>query len=353
MKTALIGTLLRGGQKALATEKGKQWTRLGISLLVFPLFVWALSKAAPAALAPDFIDLQLKIFLLFAATAALLITFPKLRPLLANAGSKIADQDRALETFQRLYLRVAAILLLLLFLAWLHPGPSLRPFLGVFAAFCVFVAVYDALRWYKAVSEHTLGKAALGLGFAAASTIAYALARQEIASVTHVVPLNFQHTTILMAILTIPFLLVVAGGALYAISMFASLLIVPISLLVRNMGPGMTHWLFAGVLKEGSIKYPLVTRVFQCLFYAVLGTTLYNLGKPAMSSYEAALQKLAPSAVFIFDMYEGRECPLSRGEKLAALGDAKFLIGRRDASGEIEFVGPVKCDDLAVRSSAP
>jgi len=235
----------------------------------------------------------------------------------------------------------------------LSPDPSLAPLVGAFGAFCIFVALYDALRWYKTISEHALGKAALGVGFAAASTLAYALARQEIAGVAHVVPTNFQHTTILVSIMTIPFLVVVAGGALFGACMLVYSVAVPLQMFAHNIAPGLTRWLFAGTLKNGSMKFPVLTRFFQIFFYATLGAAVYNLGKPLMTRYETTLQKFAPAAVFSLDMYEGRECPLNQGEKLAALGDAKFLVGRRDKAGNIEFIGPIKCDELPTRAPIP
>ena len=77
------------------------------------------------------------------------------------------------------------------------------------------------------------------------------------------------------------------------------------------MTSSVTHdWLFAGTLKEKTMPFPLVTRLFQSFFYAVLGTMVSQLGKPLMQRYEAELQKFAPAAIFNLDMYEGRECPL-------------------------------------------
>lgn len=351
MKTTLLATLLRARQRALASDKTKQWGRLGFLALFLPLFAWVVSKMAPETISPDVLGLQLRIFLLLIGIAALLVAFPTLRPKLDAVRCKLEGFEQTLETSQRLYLRVVQVFLLLMLLYWLNPGSMLAPLFGVFAIFCAFVAGYDGLRWYKSISEHVLGKAAIGLVFAAASTFAYAMARQEIAVATHVIPTNFQHTSILMAIMTIPLLVVIAGSVLFGVSI-ALTAIAPVLLLFQDM-PKLKRWLFADTLKENPMKYLFVTRVFQIVFYATLGALLYNLGKPAMIRYEKVLLKIAPSAVFNLDMYYGRECPLQPEEKLAALGDSKFLIGRPNKQGEIEFLGPVKCEDLPIRTNTP
>lgn len=353
MKTSPLSKLIRAGQNALATEKGRQRGRLCCFLLLMSLLLWVLSKSAPTLVAPDFVRLNLKIFALGGAATALLIAFPRLGAALRDFKNKLVQQAETLATPQRLYLRVVQLALVLLFLAWLNPGPTLAVLGAALGVFCLFVALYDASRLYKAVAESTIGKAVLAVGLAAASALAYALARQEIAAVTHVVPTNFQHTTILVSILTIPFLVVFAGGALFAVCVLASGIVIPMQLLARDMRPGILNWLFAGALKENPMRFPLVTRLFQFFFYAVLGTMVSQLGKPLMQKYEAELQRFAPAAIYSLDMYEGRECPLAPGEKLAALGDSKFLVGRRDLAGKIEFVGPIKCDDLPIRAPIP
>ena len=68
-----------------------------------------------------------------------------------------------------------------------------------------------------------------------------------------------------------------------------------------------------------------------------------------MFRYELELQKLLPSAIYYLDMYRGQECKLQPGEKLAPLGDSKFLIGKLTADKRIEFLSPVKCDELPAR----
>lgn len=353
MKTSLVGTILRAWQKALASEKGKQLARLCVGLLLFSFLSWVLSKTAPSAIEPGYLIWQLKIIFAAAIMAALFITFPRLRSVLHEFWARMAQQSAKLETSQRLYLRVVQITLGLLLLSWINPGPALAPLVLMLGAFCTFVVFYDAQRLYTFLSQNTFGKGALAVGFAAASTLAYALARQEIAVVTHVVPTNFQHTTILVSIMTIPFLAVLAGSSLFAICMAIYTLYMPLQMFAHKSAPGLVDWLFAGTLKRSSMKFPLVTRLVQFLFYAVFGVLVAHFGRPAMAKYEAVLQQIARPAIYHYDMYEGRECLLLEGEKLAALGDSKFLIGRRDMAGNIDFTGPIKCDELPTRPAIP
>lgn len=353
MKTSLVGTILRTGQKALASEKGRQWAWLTIGLLLSSFLSWVLSKTAPSAIEPGYLALQLKMLFAAAIMAALFIAFPRLRSVLHDFWARMAQQSASLETSQRLYLRVAQLTLGLLFLFWINPGPALAPLIVLLGAFCTFVALYDAQRLYTFLAQNTWGKGALAVGLAAASALAYAVARQEIAAVTHVVPTNFQHTTILVSIMTIPFLAVLAGSSLFAISMAVYSVFIPLQMLAHKSAPGLLDWLFAGTLKKRTMKFPLVTRLVQFFFYAVFGVLVAHFGRPVMAKYEAVIQQIARPAIYHYDMYEGRECPLVEGEKLAALGDSKFLVGRRDMAGNIEFTGPIKCDELPTRPAIP
>ena len=68
-----------------------------------------------------------------------------------------------------------------------------------------------------------------------------------------------------------------------------------------------------------------------------------------MPDYESSVKAYLPAAIYHLDMYHGKECKLTSDEKLAPLGDSKFLIGIRNVKGQIEMLAPVKCDELPVR----
>jgi hypothetical protein len=97
-----------------------------------------------------------------------------------------------------------------------------------------FIALHDVLRWYRALSENPFGKAAIAIGFAIASNLAYALANQLVSQVVHVTPTNFLRTTLFIAVLMMPVLMTLAGGVAFAIGSAASSLIILLS-----MGPGL------------------------------------------------------------------------------------------------------------------
>lgn len=335
--------------KAVSTDKGKQWARFGLGLLIFPVSVLFLSLLTPASWRQAFIAFQIKLFLFAAMITASYIAFPRMRQFLHFGLERFRTFDQCLNTSQRLYRSVLLLGVSILVLAQVGPGPWMPPLVWAFFAFCVFVALFDALRWYQSMSEHALGKAVIGLGFASASTFAYAIARQEIAEVTHVTPSNFIHTTLLMAIFTIPVLIVLAGGVVYLTCMIASMVVVPFSLLARDAPSGLKAWLFAGLIKDNPTKHPIATKIFQFFFYGTLGLCVLRMGGTIMLRYELELQKRLPSSVYYLDMYQGQECKLQPGEKLAPLGDSKFLIGKSIDNGHIEFQPPVKCEDLPSR----
>lgn len=250
-----------------------------------------------------------------------------------------------LSTEQKLYsniciITVASKVFLLLGGSQFAPGCVF-----IVGAFCTYVALRDVLRWYKLLSENLLGKAVIGLAFAAATNFAYSLAGQVVAQTVHVTPTNFTHAILFITILMIPILMVFAGSVVFVVGIFMSSLVMLPSM-VRNTDPRLTRWLFAGTLPESNIKFKLITRFFQLTFYSIIGSIIYQSGKSNMEWYEGKIMHLAPKLVYHFDMYPGTECKLPSGGKLAPLGDAKFLLAHETPSGDIAFTPPVKCDDL-------
>ncbi|KAB8064560.1 hypothetical protein [Janthinobacterium violaceinigrum] len=329
-----------------STPKGKQWRHIASYLIVFLILIIPVSFSIPPQWRTSFIFFQTRIFLFFTAIAACGIIFPRTRQAALFCIRKIQDSDKILNQSQRLYRNVTLLGIGIFALSLIGGNNSATPLAWIFLSFCIIVALYDAYRWYRSMSEHAVGKAALGLGFAAASTLAYAIARQEIADIIHVTPINFTHTTLLMAILMIPTLLVLSGGLIYITCMVASLLVVPFLLLARNLPPEIKEWLFADIFKSNPIKYPLITKFFQFFFYGTLGLLIMRTGGIALPHYESTIQKLIPSTIYHLDMYHGQECKLQSGEKLAPLGDSKFLIGKPVVGVETEIFQIIKCDDI-------
>ncbi|MGF6508594.1 hypothetical protein [Paraburkholderia sp. 32] len=303
-----------------------------------------LALIAPSAVVPGTFPLLIKLFVLGLILRIAYIHFPQ-RAVLHRLGSKTAAVYRSLATFQKLYVNVGIVSVACFLLGWLG-GPSIfRATLVLMLVFWGTVAVYDVLRWYRALSDQLLGKAAIGLAFVAASNLAYALAGQEIASVVHVVPTGFTHATLFIALAMIPVLLIFAGGFVSFACLLLSALVALPAALGRHI-PQLLHWLLAGTMPKLEFRHALVTRIFQVLFYGVLGTLLYTQGERGMPWYDREMSRAATWLVFNFDMFEAEECKIASGDRLMPLGDAKFLVAKKSAGGDITFGHPVKCDDL-------
>lgn len=256
------------------------------------------------------------------------------------AKSALAD----LTTEQKLYVRVCIlfIIMILLVVAGVrHWGGDFL--VGLSLLFMAYVAARDVLRWYRMLSESVLGKAAIALGFAAASSIAYGLAGQRIADVIHVTPTNFSHTNLLVAIMTIPLLITLAGAFFAAIGLFFSSVLMAL-VTFPDINKILT-WLLAGEWQPSKIRFARATLVFQSIFFALLGIALYAYGQQGMGWYAAAVERQIPALVYKLDMYHGRECALEPGSKLAPLGDGRFLIATKMPSGELHFPPPVTCGE--------
>jgi hypothetical protein len=287
------------------------------------------------------ITISIKVLICFGILRALYIVTPN-RNNLHERGRKIVDEYSSLTTEQKLYVNVCIVLLFLIFIVMLGGMPFMKGYIILFSIFCICVVLYDVHRLLKALSRNFYGKGLMAVAFAASSNLAYSLAGQAINEIVHVTPTNFVHTTLFIAILTIPVLLVLAGGGVYVIGLFTSVVI-----MLPPIPSSLKKWLFAGLFPETTMKYAVVTRIFQVVFYMTIGTTIFHLGQKAMKWYENKIAHMIPELVYQFDMYQGGECSLEPSYKLAPLGDAKFLLAEKSSSGEISFKAPVKCDELS------
>jgi hypothetical protein len=244
---------------------------------------------------------------------------------------------------QKLYLIVCALGILILIGEATGMIFMMREFLILALLFMGCVALRDFLKWYQVVSEHLLGKAILALGFAIASAFAYGLAGQKISYTIHVTPTNFVRTNLLIAIMMIPVIITVAGAFISALGIALSSLV-----LLPFMLPGINKISDLFFPKNSEVQRPrflLATRLFQLCFYAFIGASLWTFGHKAANWYDEFTAQKISSLVYEFDMYPGTECKLTDGAKIAPLGDAKFLVAKKQESGNIDFLPPIKCDD--------
>jgi hypothetical protein len=244
---------------------------------------------------------------------------------------------------QKLYLIVCALAILILIGYATGISFGTKEFIILSLVFAGCVALRDFLSWYQAISENLLGKAILALGFAIASAFAYGLAGQKISYTIHVTPTNFVRTNLLIAIMMIPVIITVAGAFVSALGIvMSSLFILPFML------PGISKIaaLFSPRTSQNQrVRFQFITRVFQVFFYTFVGASLWTFGHKAANWYDEFTTQKISSLVYEFDMYPGTECKLSDGSKIAPLGDAKFLVAKKQASGKIDFSPPIKCDD--------
>jgi len=278
------------------------------------------------------------VFLLLASLGGIVLVFstPQQR---SRVRSWASASFAVLTTEQKLYLNVV---FLFAFAAMMAQAVGVREFLFLVLAFIAYVAVWDCVRLYRLLSETLLGKAAIAIGFAVASTIAYGLASQQVARVVHVTPTGLTHTNLIVAILMIPLLITMWGALMAAAGTAMSSLVV-----LPTMFPQLDQvrkWMFAGTWPQSTLRFALVTRLFQTVFYTAIGFGLMDLGRHTSGPYEQLIERQIPRLVYEFDMYSGSECVLAPNAKLAPLGDARFLVAHKSADGKIVFDQPVKCD---------
>ncbi|BBF85507.1 hypothetical protein DLM_1891 [Aquitalea magnusonii] len=299
---------------------------------------------APEQWRSAFVWVTIKFMFLGATLRVLYLTSPH-QGKIDEFWTKLLETYKGLSTEQKLYVNACILMLGLALLLLAGGKPFLLAYIILLTFFFGYIALHDVFRWYKALSENLLGKAIIGIAFAAATNLAYSLAGQEVTQIVHVTPTNFVRTTLFIAILMIPVLMIFAGGIIFFIGIFMSSIVMLPSLLA-NFDPRLRSWLFAGTLAVSPLRFKFITRLFQIIFYSTIGYTIFASGQNGLAWYESKISYLAPRLIYYFDMYEGQECKLGPQYKLAPLGDAKFLLAQKLPSGIINFEPPVKCDDL-------
>jgi len=264
---------------------------------------------------------------------------------LIRGKERISEIYSTLSVHQKLYISTCIVTLTGMFLIFAGGMPFAAVYFSFMLAFYAYVATYDVLRWYKAVSENLVGKAAIGVVFAAASNFAYSLAGQQIADVVHVVPTNFPRTTLFIAIATIPFIMVFIAGMVALVAILMPIVFM-VPLFLEGSFQRVVEWLLAGTIRKSTARYVAVTFLFQIIFYGAIGGFVYSMGKRNIPWYAEKMSHATAWLIYNFDMYNGRECKLVGASKLAPLGDAKFLIAHQSPGGDFVFDSPVKCDDL-------
>lgn len=209
-----------------------------------------------------------------------------------------------------------------------------------------YIVAYDFARWHAAMAANRYGVAVIGLVFAAASSATFALAKQHVALALGDNPVNALHTTMFVAIMMIPVIIMWAAGILFLLGVMVMVaLLLPWPL--PRLSPAAKLFLFAGTLPNTQLRYAFLTRLCQAVLFAVVGATLGSAGSIMMPWYQRQIVRFAPTLVFELDMYPSKVCQLKPGYKALPLGDATFLIAQRDAAGTVVFepLG-VKCDTL-------
>ncbi|NMV41993.1 hypothetical protein [Ralstonia insidiosa] len=331
---------ITGDQKIELSNLIKTFWLVAFVLVVMVVFV-------PKQWRP-IIGVTVKVFSILIVFRILYI-FSPWRDNISRLWDKFSEVHATLAAEQKLYINVCLVASFYLLVLVLEGKPVAGTYAELLLLFSAYVVFYDILRWYRQLSEHLFGKALIALTFAAMSNLAYSFAGQVVAQVIHVVPTGFVRTTLFIAIMMIPVLMTLIGGVVFAGGIIMSSLIMIFSMF-GNFDPRIKRWLFAGTLPDSSLKFPIPTRIFQVIFYSIIGYMLFLAGKSSADWYEKEIFYLTPRLIYHFDMYRGLECnKLGEGYKLAVLGDSKYLLGKLSKSGDVSFDPPVKCDSLPAR----
>jgi hypothetical protein len=330
--------------KSIDAERRDQLSSLFKGGAVAIFLIAILAVIAPPQWRQSVMEVNVK-FLILGFVLKIFYIFFCDRAKLHEIARKIVEAYASLEIEQKLYANAVLVTLAGLLILFAGGGPFVKMYFIILLAFYGYVVIYDVLRWYKAISDQLVGKAVIGITFAAASNFAYSLAGQKVAEVAHVTPTNFTHTVLFIAISTIPVLMIFSGGVIFSVGILMSSAIM-LPFMFGNALHRVVEWLLAGTFKKSTLRFALITRLFQIFFYSTIGLAIFKWGERGMPWYDVEMSKATSWLIYNFDMYEGRECKVGADYKIAALGDAKFLIAKKSTSGVVSFEGPVKCDDL-------
>lgn len=231
---------------------------------------------------------------------------------------------------QRLYVNAIVALVIFFISSTIFGVQNSRSLLVLFLLFWSVAICYDLLALYKKVYETIIGKALFVILLSFCTNIAIALSSQVVNSVVGVDPSKFPHTVTLLSILTIPFFVALGLGALYALLLLATPLLLMFHLLPDD---NARRILVPGYSPSSPVPYKKTTRIIQLLSVAVFCGFLFSFSQRFSSTYDSFLAKTARSFLYNFEMYPKVPCALSPGSKAAFLSDDKILVGTKDSSG--------------------
>jgi len=245
---------------------------------------------------------------------------------LGTAIRKIYSQ---LDVSQRLYVHVFVLLVAYVVSAML-PWQDLKTallFLGF--GFWILAICNDLLALYKTLYESVLGKALLLIVFSMCANFTIALSGQGVNNIVGVDPSKFPHTIALLSVLAIPVLIFAALSILGVFILVA----IPFFMMVHTIPDEKAKTIFfAGLLPKETILYPRTTRLIQLISFAVFCWVAIDTSKKNMDHYEAFLTDTAKSFLYEFEMYSKAPCELSKGSRVAYLGEGYVLVGSKVGS---------------------
>lgn len=260
----------------------------------------------------------------------------------AKFRARIVAWYENLEIFQRLYLTVIGLMLVVGYCYLLSPTELFPAMTRGLVLYCYGVATYDVLRIYQWLSNTLLGKGLIAIGIAIGSNLAFSISGILISSVAHVAASNFAHTLSFVAIASIPVLLIGVGAIFLPITILVAPLIWILSEL-QTSSPWLMKLLFTKNIIGPTRRHLFATLLFQVFLYSFLAAMTPRFVIYFVNENEQKIESSIKQMIFQFDMYPGTECKVGPHYRTAALGDENYLLASRTSSGTVLFEKPRKC----------
>lgn len=188
------------------------------------------------------------------------------------------------------------------------------------------VVLYDLLDVYKKIYVTLLGKGFILVAFSLCSAFTFAVAGQVINNVTGVEPSRFINTIIILAVFSIPgVMLIVMGGAF-----IMCLVVLPLSFLYFSIGREFGGILLPYIRNTEEIQFFRFTRICQIVSFLIFCSYINSGSQNFMNTtYSEFVVNIANKSIYYLEMYEKSPCMLSPNTRGVLIDDEHVLVARK------------------------
>ncbi|EIJ9931649.1 hypothetical protein LJS09_000525 [Salmonella enterica] len=187
------------------------------------------------------------------------------------------------------------------------------------------VILCDLLGVYKKIYATLLGKGFVLVAFSLCSAFTFAVDGQIINNITGVEPSRFINTTIILAVFSIPGVMLIIMAGVFIIC----LVVLPLSFLYFSIGREFRWILLPYIKNTEEIQFFGFTRMCQIASFLIFCSYINSSFQSFMNTtYSEFVVNIANKSIYYLEMYEKSPCMLPPNTRGVLIDDEHVLVAR-------------------------